>query len=55
MELIDVIDIFDKAVNVKTEDEKLRKFLSGFSMVNLRLKQTLENYGVQKIEALNKE
>ena len=53
-EIIDVIDIFDRAVSVKTEDEKLRKFLSGFSMVNLRLKQTLENYGVQKIEALNK-
>lgn len=52
-EVIDVIDVFDKAVSVKTEDEKLRKFLSGFGMVNLRLKQTLENYGVKKIDALN--
>lgn len=53
-EIVDVIDVFDKAVSVKTEDEKLRKFLNGFSMVNLRLKQTLEGYGVTKIEALNK-
>ncbi len=54
-EIIDVIDVFDKAVNIKTEDEKLKKYLSGFVMVNTRLKQTLENYGVKKIECLNKE
>ena len=53
-EIIDLVDIFDKAVSVKTEDDKLKKFLSGFSMINSRMKQTLESYGVQKIEALNK-
>ena len=54
-EIIDVIDVFDKAVNVNTDDEKLKKYLSGFAMVNTRLKQTLESYGVKKIECLNKE
>lgn len=53
-EVIDVIDIFDKAVNVKTDDEKLQKYLKGFAMVNMQLRRTLENYGVTKIEALNK-
>lgn len=27
-EIIDVIDVFDKAVNVNTDDEKLKKYLS---------------------------
>ena len=54
MELIDVIDIYDKAVNVKTDDEKLKKFLSGFIMINNRLKQILEHYEVRQIDALNK-
>ena len=53
-EVIDVIDVFDKAVSVKTEDEKLQKFLKGFTMVNMQMKRTLENYGVSKIDALNK-
>ena len=54
MELIDVIDIYDKAVSVKTDDEKLNKFLSGFIMINNRLKQILEHYEVKQIDALNK-
>lgn len=54
MQLIDVVDTFDKAVNVKTDDEKLKKFLSGFEMVNKNFMQILEANGVKKIEALNK-
>lgn len=54
-EVVDVVDIFDKAVNVKTEDEKLKKFLSGFVMVNGKLKQSLESYGMKKIDCLNKQ
>lgn len=54
-EIIDVIDVFDKAVSIKTDDEKLKKYLSGFVMVNSRLKQTLENYGVKKIVSLNQQ
>lgn len=54
MQLIDVVDTFDKAVNVKTDDEKLKKFLSGFEMVNKNFKQILERNGVQPIDCLNK-
>ena len=49
-----VVDIFDKAVNIKTDDEKLQKFLSGFVMVNKTFKQILERNGVEQIDALNK-
>jgi len=54
MQLIDVVDTFDKAVNVKTDDEKLKKFLSGFEMVNKSFKQILKNNGVSVIDCLNK-
>ena len=54
MQLIDVVDIFDKAVNIKTDDEKLQKFLSGFVMVNKTFKQILERNGVEQSDALNK-
>lgn len=54
MELIDIIDIFDKAVSVQTDDEKLQKFLNGFMMVNKNIKQVLEKNGVKPIDALNK-
>lgn len=51
---IETLDIFDKAVSVKTDDDKLNKYLSGFIMVNNRLKNILENHGVVQIDCLNK-
>lgn len=51
-EFINTVDIFDKAVNVQTDDEKLKKYLIGFTMVNTQMKQILENNGVTKIKAL---
>ena len=53
-ELVDIIDIFDKAVSVKVEDEKLKNYLLGFSMINTQIQQIMENYGVKKIDDLNK-
>lgn len=52
-DLLEVISIFDSAVNVETEDPKLKKFLIGFKMVNKNFNQVLEKYGVKKIDALN--
>ena len=54
MQLIDIVDIFDKAVNKKTDDEKLKQFLDGFAMINKSFKQILERNGVKPIEALGK-
>ncbi len=50
--MVAVIDIFDRAVGVKTEDEKLKQFLLGFEMVNNQLKQILDDEGVKKINSL---
>jgi len=50
--IIPSIDIFDKAVNMKTDDEKLKNFLIGFEMINNNLKQVLEEEGVKKIKAV---
>ncbi len=54
LDLVNVIDIFDKAVSVKTEDDKLKNYLIGFTMINQQLKQILSDYQVKKIESLNK-
>lgn len=48
--LIVNIDIFDKAVNIKTTNDELSNFLIGFQMINNNLKTTLEDEGVKKIK-----
>lgn len=52
-EIISVIDTFDRVVSAKTDDEKLKKYLTGFVMINNNIKQIMENYGVKKIDCLN--
>ena len=46
-------DLLDDEFN-KEYYQTLRNFLSGFVMVNNRLKNILENYGVVQIDCLNK-
>lgn len=53
--LVNALDIFDKVVSIKTEDENLKNFLIGFQMINNNLKQILEDEGVKKIDAIGKE
>ena len=53
-DLIEITDIFDKAVSKQPEEEMLKKYLLGFSMINSQIQQIMENYGVKKIDALNK-
>ena len=47
---IETLDIFDKAVNMKTEEPMLKNFLIGFEMINGQFSTILENYGVKKIK-----
>lgn len=49
--LISVIDIFDKAIGVETDDPKLKNFLTGFTIINKQLNEILEEEGVKKIDA----
>ncbi|MBP5550855.1 MAG: nucleotide exchange factor GrpE [Bacilli bacterium] len=51
-ELIAGFDIFDKALNMKTDNEELKNFLLGFQMINKNFKDVLEKNGVKKINAL---
>lgn len=50
--LVNAIDIFDKAVSYKPDDEKLKNFLIGFEMINNNLKQILEEEGVKKMNTI---
>lgn len=49
--LISVIDIFDQAIGVETDDPKLKNFLTGFTIINKQLNEILEEEGVKKIVA----
>ena len=51
-ELIAGFDIFDKALNMKTDNEELKNFLLGFQMINKNFKDVLEKNGVTKIKAM---
>lgn len=48
--LVSITDIFDKACNMKTEDEMLKNFLIGFQMINTNIQNILEEEGVKKIK-----
>lgn len=52
--LVNSLDIFDKAVNMKTDDPNLNNFLIGFQMINNNLKSVLEEEGVKKIKSFGK-
>ncbi|MFY9422604.1 MAG: nucleotide exchange factor GrpE [Bacilli bacterium] len=48
--LVNVVDIFGKAVNIETDDDKLKNFLIGFDMIHKQLQQILGDEGIKKIE-----
>ncbi len=54
-ELLPVIDNFNRALEVNSDDDKITNFLAGFKMINDNLVNTLNKYGVEEIDALNKE
>ena len=50
--LVNTIDIFDKAVNIQTDDEKLNNFLIGFKMINTNIQNILGEEGVKRIKTI---
>ncbi len=52
--LINPIDIFDKACNMKTDNEILKNFLIGFQMIDNQIHGVLEEEGVKKIKVEGK-
>ena len=53
-DLLDMIDILDKAVSKETDDDKLNKYLAGFKMISNQIQDILNRYGLTKIESLGK-
>ncbi len=48
--LIDQIEVFDQALQVKTEDKNFQNFLTGFRMIKDMMYQSLESEGVKLID-----
>ena len=48
--LVSSIDIFDKACNMKTDNDVLKNFLVGFQMIYNQIETTLGEEGVKKIK-----
>ncbi len=48
--LIDSIEIFNQALNIKTEDPNLKNFLYGFKMIDEMIYNALKDEGVSVIE-----
>lgn len=53
--ILPALDNFERAVSIKTDDEKTLNFLKGFKMVYDQLYSALEREGVKQIEAVGKE
>lgn len=50
--LLNDLDIFEKAVNMKTDDPMLTNFLMGFQMINNNISRVLSDEGVKKIKTV---
>ena len=54
MELLPVLDNFERALNIENKSEELTKYLEGFSMIYENIKDILKSHDVKEIEALGK-
>ncbi len=55
VELLNVVDDFERAIMVNTENEEIKKFLDGFEMIYASLKNILTSKNVEEIKCLNEE
>ncbi len=54
MELLSVLDNFERALENKNENKELENYLEGFKLIYDNIKEILKNEGVTEIEALGK-
>ena len=52
-DLTEMIDNFDRALSVKTDNKEVNNMLVGIKMINDQFNQILKKYGIVEIEALN--
>ena len=55
LEILPVIDNFERALMVKTDDENIINYQKGMSMIYTNLLNVLIKYEVKEIDCLNKE
>ena len=53
--LVSPLDNLELALNHPTEDEEIKKFMQGFTMIQEQIKKGLGEEGVSEIDALNEE
>ena len=53
-EILPAIDNLERAINMETESEEVKKFIDGVKMVYCNLLNTLEKYEVKLIDGFNK-
>lgn len=54
-DLLIVIDNFERALSVKSDDEKIQNYQKGFDMIYAGLRSVLDKYEVKEIECLGLE
>lgn len=54
-DLLSVIDNFERALSIKSDDENIKNYQKGFSMIYESFKNTLLKYDVKEIECLGLE
>ena len=54
MELLPVLDNFERALDNKEKNKELENYLEGFKLIYENIKEILKNNGVTEIEALGK-
>ena len=52
--LLNPLDQFDRVVNMTTDNELLKNFLTGFKMINTEIYKVLQNDGLKEIDAYKK-
>jgi len=52
--LLPIIDNFERALDMKTSDEEVKKYLEGFALVHQNLVDTLKSFEVTEMNCLGK-
>lgn len=55
VKLLEVIDNFDRALEIKPTTDNLKSFAEGFKMTSIQFDQLLEEFGVKKVNPLNED
>lgn len=54
-EMLPILDNFERALNIKTENKEIEKYNEGYKLLYSHLIDTFKKFGVEEIEALDKE